>query len=159
MVAVGCSVSIADLLEVFPENADDYIRQAYYLCLKNLMVQLGHIMQRFAPNEKITIFHDWTDHNAAILTAFEATIGVQQWVSRKFYTTIAPLHWQDCVQLQPTDLMAYEIYKATEAQRHTGRKMRRFLRELLGNNAQIAAKYFPKSVLEKIRDGLPLKTD
>ena len=62
MVAVGCSVSIADLLEVFPENADDYIRQAYYLCLKNLMVQLGHIMQRFAPNEKITIFHDWTDH-------------------------------------------------------------------------------------------------
>jgi len=152
LLAIACGVVIPELIEVFPENANDAQEQAYAMSIKVAMMQIGRAMSKYAPYERIVLFHDWGNYNTAALQAFTAQKDDPKFSFGHFFTTIAPLHWQDCPVLQPADLLAYELMKELDRKLSSTRQMRRFLRQLLSKpELPVYAKYVDKQALLKLR--------
>lgn len=67
------------------------------------------------------------------------------------FSTIEPLGWQDCIALQPADLLAFECFKEAEA-RLAGRDSRRSFKALLDTYPfGIHSKTFQKCALVEYR--------
>jgi hypothetical protein len=122
-------VDLDELCEVFPEWAGDRLETAYQVLTRLLMFTIGEDFYKMSrgkaiEQDKITLFHDRTangTYDPTILEAFnwqmfgsEAS-GGGAFEYRSFFTTIAPLGWQDCIALQPADLVAFEVFKEAQA--------------------------------------------
>jgi hypothetical protein len=169
---VAYDVQLDELCEVFPEWANDRIGCAYALLPRFLMYTLGEDFNRMFPGipHKITLFHDRTSshgkHDPAILSAFNEQLGSGFQYSH-YFTTIAPLGWEDCIALQPADLVAFEVFKDAEA-RLCGRPQRKSLKSLMekigihgrtwnkaGLHALRSAMQEDKEFMEKAKRGEP----
>jgi len=125
-----------DICQIFPEWAADRLEAAYFLLTGFLMHQIGSDFKKQSKGTpvKITLFHDRTasdgKYDPTILRAFNQHLNDPTFEQRDFFTTIAPLKWQDSVALQPADLVAFECFKEAEA-RIEARKSRRSYAALL----------------------------
>ncbi|MGB6480781.1 MAG: hypothetical protein WBF15_16935, partial [Candidatus Sulfotelmatobacter sp.] len=66
---------------------------------------------------RVTLFHDRTangQYDGTILKAFNHQLMNEKFEHSKYFTTIAPLGWEDCLALQPADLVAFESCKYAE---------------------------------------------
>lgn len=73
----------------------------------------------------------------------------------RVFTTITPQCWQDCVPLQPADLIAYELFKELDRRLFaSNRNMRRFLKRLIGKTKTvgISSCYFNRRALLRLRE-------
>ncbi len=136
-------------------------KNVYCHLLLQFGVLIGEVMQNRFPNDKVSIFHDHvlaepSQYAYAALTADDCPY-------HNFYVTMAPRIWQDCLELQPADLMAYEGQKAAhlalriEDDRELQAKFRKSLRAMLGGNATLRSQHYPhvfKTILELRRKGL-----
>ncbi|MGB7075407.1 MAG: hypothetical protein WA578_19745, partial [Candidatus Sulfotelmatobacter sp.] len=52
--------------------------------------------------------------DGTILKAFNHQLMNEKFEHSKYFTTIAPLGWEDCLALQPADLVAFESCKYAE---------------------------------------------
>lgn len=130
-------VRIDDVCEVFPEYAKDRLGATYFWLTTFMLIQIGKDLNGTPKNGsaiRFTLFHDRTSgdgsYNPTILRAFNRLKNDQTFSHREKFTTIAPLGWEDCIALQPADLVAFECYKQAEA-RMESRKSRRSFEELL----------------------------
>jgi hypothetical protein len=98
------------MAEELPETKGDPIGVAYDVLLKFLMAEIGSGIVEI-PNGKITLFHERCSYDGTLLASFNELIDDPTFSSRKYFTTIAPMGWEDCVPLQPADLVAYENFK------------------------------------------------
>ncbi len=133
-------IQLNDLCTVFPEWAKDRMEAAYYLLTGFLMVQIANDFKKLSQGApvKITLFHDWTGgngkYNPVILRSFTQKMNDVTFEERGYFTTIAPLQWQDSVALQPADLVAFECFKEATA-RLEARKSRRAYKALIDMEA------------------------
>ena len=72
---------------------------------------------------KYTLFHERCDYDAAYLEGFNVMMNDPTFRGKGLFSTIAPIGWEDCVPLQPADMLAYEAFK--DALRQFNRKDRR----------------------------------
>ena len=56
--------------------------------------------------DRIALIHDRSAHDAVLLQAFRHMKNDGTLIHRKRFTTIAPMGWEDCILLQPADLLA-----------------------------------------------------
>lgn len=134
-------VQMDELCEVFPNAENDRLEAAYYWLTRFLLIQIGKDLDGTPKNGsavKFTLFHDRTGgdgkYDPTILRAFNSLINDPTFSHREKFTTIAPLGWQDCIALQPADLVAFECYKQAEA-RLAARKSRKSFSALLDMRA------------------------
>jgi hypothetical protein len=106
----GCLINIHELVEEWPEANSDPKGYAYEILLGFLMIRIGKSMSRL-PNSKITLFHDRCSYDGIFLSAFNNLMSDPTFIYKHSFTTIAPMGWEDCVALQPADLIAYENFK------------------------------------------------
>jgi hypothetical protein len=82
---------------------------------------------------KITLFHDKTangKYDPIIRRQFNSTSTHPGFEYANLFTTVAPLKWQDCILLQPADLVAFEVFR--QAQNfYEGRKNRKSYEALI----------------------------
>ena len=104
---VGCAAS-------FPEAIKDRLRAAYSILTKLLISSIGHDQGTLDPTGKITLFHDRCDYDKIILQSFKQMTEDPAFAHRQYFTSISSLSWEDCIALQPADLVAYEVFKETE---------------------------------------------
>jgi hypothetical protein len=145
---VGFSLALAELKEEIPEAAKHEAAFGYAIMLKYALREIGNfVATRQKKGTKITLFHDRCDYGAVILQSFQSMLKRQDFGFSKQFTTIASIGWEECVPLQPTDLIAYENFK--ESERHyAGRKRRRSL------DAILSMKQFGGSLTHLDRDTL-----
>jgi len=155
-------VQLDEVCEVFPEWSKDRIETAYNVLTGFLMYMIGEDFEKiprphamYWKDSKITLFHDRTGGNGrydpAILRVFNQQMGDPEFPYRKWFTTIAPMSWEDCIALQPADLVAFECFKEAEA-RIEARKSRKSFKALLDMAAfGIHSKGFDKESLLKMR--------
>jgi hypothetical protein len=154
--AVGYDINIDELCEVFPEWCKDRLEAAYYVLTKFVMMTIGEDFTRMGKDvpAKLTLFHDRTangKYDPTILRAFNEQILDKDFDYARYFTTIAPLAWQDCVALQPADLVAFEVLKDTQA-RLDARKRRKSYTALLDlEEFGIHTRSFTKEVLVLMR--------
>jgi hypothetical protein len=107
----GILINLQELIEEWPEATFAPKDFAYSVLLKFLMSGIGKDMKRHFPNEKMTLLHDRCEYDGVLLSAFNELMGDPTFRYTRYFTTIAPMGWEDCVPLQPADLMAYENFK------------------------------------------------
>ena len=107
----GYLISLQELAEEWPDVAADPMEAAYWLLLRFIMLGIGEGMSAELPNEKITLFHDRCNYDGVLLNAFNTLIKDPTFQYKSCFTTIAPMGWEDCIPLQPADLIAYENFK------------------------------------------------
>jgi hypothetical protein len=157
-------MQLDEMCEVFPEWTKDRLEAAYGLLTIFLMQQLGADFTKFAQGTSghaITLFHDRTGGNSksgkgkydpTILKAFNRMIADPDFAYSHLFTTIAPMSWENCVPLQPADLVAFECYKFAEA-KLAPREVRRSFTALVGTDAfGIHYQNFPRNALVKMRE-------
>jgi hypothetical protein len=112
----GYLINLRELVDEWPETGSDPMGFAYHNLLKLLMIVIGENLNRILPGEKITLFHERCDYDGEILEAFNQLMRDPTFPYQHCFTTIQPVGWEDCIALQPADLMAYENFK--EGLRH-----------------------------------------
>ncbi len=157
MHSVAYTIELDDLCEVFPEWADDRLKAAYGLLPRFVMYTVGEDLYNFGQGHpaKVTLFHDRTGgegkYDPTILQAFNTQMNGSGFRYKDYFTTIAPLAWQDCIALQPADLVAFESFKKAEAEMEA-RKQRRSFEALMNMDAfGIHIKSFNKDILKDLR--------
>jgi hypothetical protein len=161
--AVAIDIDLDELYEVFPEWASsDRLGHAYWVLTKFVMNTIGDDFDTFADGNvtpgkhKITLFHDRTGGNGrydpVILRSFNGQVADPNYEHTHYFTTIAPLGWEDCVALQPADLVAFEMFKEAEL-RLKNLKPRKAFSALLDNRSfGIHKKSFTKAAIEHMRE-------
>lgn len=151
-------IQLDDLCTVFPEWKSDRLEAAYYLLTSYLMHQIATDFKKQSKGEfvKITLFHDWTGgngkYNPTIKRSFAQQKNDPTFEGREYFTTIQPLQWQDCVALQPADLVAFECFKEATA-RIEARKSRRAYKALIDMHAfGIHSKSFNLKFIRALRE-------
>lgn len=157
--AVGYAIDLDDVCDVFPEWAADRIQTAYYLLTKFVMYTTGddfHKLGNGAP-AKITLFHDRTSngkYDPIILEPFNQQVTDANFEYSDYFTTIAPLTWQDCIALQPADLVAFEVYKEAKGRLEARNRRRSFTALLELSEFGIHTKQFTRKILQLMREDM-----
>lgn len=107
----GYLINLQELVEEWPKTNSDPKAYAYSFLLKFLMLWIGKGISRGLPGTKITLFHDRCTYDAVLLTSFNEMMDDPTFAYKNCFTTIAPMGWEDCIALQPADLIAYENFK------------------------------------------------
>jgi len=150
--AVGYVLNLDELCEVFPETRER-LEGAYYVLTKFVMQTIGDDFneQGGGTPARVTLFHDRTPngkYDGTMLRAFNHQIEDANFPHAHYFTTLAPLSWEDCIALQPADLVAFESGKYAE------RKIMRKSFEAMLDLPQfgIHTKMFTKDILQMMRD-------
>jgi hypothetical protein len=144
-------------------------KNVYHHLFRQCVYVIMDAMANQWPDDKVSIFHDFGPFNESAQAAFRALLSDQSLRNREAIVTVAPRRWEDCIALQPADLLAYESQKAA----HLGlaisddaelqRRYRKSLRKLLGGNCTLRGLCFTTffdSILEirKSSKNYPIKT-
>ncbi len=160
---VAITLNLDELTEVFPQCSANRLKCAYSLLTRFVMATVAQDFDKLSNGkarengDKITLFHDrTTGYDATILEAFNVHISTPS-NHGAYFTTIAPLGWEDCVALQPADLVAFEVFKEEEA-REASRKSRKSFKALLDLEAfGIHTRLFNKDCMYQYRELLEAK--
>jgi len=130
---ISYTVDLRHIAEEMPGTKEKSQVIAYILLLHNIMVWIGERLledKRFA-RDRIALIHDRTPrHDSVLLDAFNAMKNDEAFKHRNRFTTITPMGWEDCILLQPADLIAYENFKIIERE-HAGQQRRKIMELLL----------------------------
>lgn len=151
MLAICFGLDRKALREHLADGGDD-LPTAYNLAVRKVMMKIYRAVHR-QEGDRVTIIHsDAPGYNGVIREAFDTMMNDPAYVHyRKVFTTITPLAWQDCIQLQPADLIAFEGFKLVDANlRTTTPKMRRSFQALVGKNVGVAVHYFGEPSIAKL---------
>jgi hypothetical protein len=138
-------VKISDVVQVFPEAKQDPLRACYSILTKFMLDVLGQDIGK----SRITLIHDRNDYNLTILQAFDKMVNDPNFKYGKSFTSITACSWEDCIALQPADLVAFEVFK-----RASGYKRKSFDVLLDLGSFGIRSKRLPLDVLQKIKADL-----
>ncbi|MDW5267331.1 MULTISPECIES: DUF3800 domain-containing protein [Acidobacteriaceae] len=113
---VSHSVKVSELAEVFNIKTHKKMKRACYrLLVQYLMMQIGNDVEsrgRGYEHVRISLIHDrTTGMDNTILDAFNQLKNDETFQSRHRFITIAPMGWENCIPLQPADMIAYESRK------------------------------------------------
>lgn len=117
--------------------------------IQNLL-SISEVMQRVFPEDKLAVIYDRGPYGGAALSAFNSFKNTSSKEKAKYITTIAPRSGEDCVALQPADLIAFEGRKLVAAEKRDPYYFRRSLKRMLGNGNFVRVREINKDVFEKI---------
>jgi hypothetical protein len=104
---------------------------------------------------RITLFHDRTangKYDPTLLKSFNQQILDPNFEYRSYFTTIAPLAWEDCIALQPADLVAFEVYKDAERKLKPRVRRKSYTALLKLSEFGVHTKSFTRDALVKMRE-------
>lgn len=107
----GYLVNLHELVDEWPETSSDPIGFAYDVLLKFLMLEMGQGINSELPDCRVKLFHERCSYDGAYQNSFNALMTDPTFAYKHCFSTIAPMGWEDCVLLQPADLVAYGNFK------------------------------------------------
>jgi hypothetical protein len=136
--SICVDMKLDDLCEVFPEFAADRLHGAYAVSTNALVELLAKDFSRLAGMVgdkvvRLNLFHDRTangKYDPVILRAFNQTIFGLRPDLKEYFTSITSMCGEDCIALQPADLVAFEAFKQAEG-REEARKIRKSFQALI----------------------------
>lgn len=136
--SISYSVPLDDFIEKF-ELGSDYLPACYRDLVKFAMLEITaqiadakQILHSIRPIRYL-LFHERCSHDSLYRAAFKTMMDDPTFKGKEHFSTIAPLGWEDCIPLQPADMIAYETFKEAERQ-FTGRGRRKSLEFLMQSN-------------------------
>jgi hypothetical protein len=154
---ISYSLPINDFIQELSIEGDP-LRYCYREMVKFVMLEIAaqhrDAQKKHGSLKEISfvLFHERCGYDEEYLGAFNKMLADETFAGRYLFRTIAPLGWEDCIPLQPADMMAYEAFKEAE-RKFTGRKRRKSLEILLDSKGIGGrAKQFDVENLKEWRD-------
>ncbi len=156
---ISYSLPVDDFVQELSIEGDP-LRYCYREMVKFVMLEIAaqhrDAQKKLGALKEVSfvLFHERCSYDAEYLLAFNKMVDDPTFAGRGLFTTIAPLGWENCIPLQPADMMAYEAFKEAE-RKFTGRKRRKSLEILLDSKGIGGrAKQFDVANLKEWRDVL-----
>ena len=100
------------LVQEFPETAPNPIGFAYITLLTHMMDRIGDTTLSIYKEDVISLHHDRCDYDAVLQEQFMGLVAEDSnFKHRTRFASLTSETWQDCLLLQPADLIAYENFK------------------------------------------------
>ncbi len=131
LAVASYTLNLQDLVLEFPEAKDNPRPLAHVLLLNHVVRFLAESLlslEKYS-SDRLALVHDRGAYNGVLAEAFRHLQEDETLLNRERLVSITSLGWEDCVMLQPADLVAYENFKAAE--RETAAHKRRKTLELL----------------------------
>jgi hypothetical protein len=142
-------------------DGEDDLKAAYNLAVRKVMMMIHKaVLQEGSAEDRVTIIHsDAPGYNGLIREVFDKMVNdPADDRYRKLFTTITPLKWEDCIQLQPADLIAFEGFKIIDADLGTTiPKLRKSFGALVGQGVKTAIHYFGDASLAELSEKLKIQ--
>ncbi|HKV24194.1 MAG TPA: DUF3800 domain-containing protein [Candidatus Acidoferrum sp.] len=123
MVIVAYTLNLDDIAAEFPEARENCYPLAYIILLNYIVKYIAEKIlgdERYL-QDRIALIHDRGDYDAVLLEAFNRLRQDETLINRERFASIVPMGWEDCVPLQPADMIAYSNFRTIE-RRHDRRK-------------------------------------
>jgi len=150
IVGICSGINLSALKETFDGERDPLVG-AYNLAVRRLMILIHRALKKDA-GHRVAIIHDRTQgYDGVIVDAFNTMLNdpsVPHY--KKLFTTIAPMGWEDCIPLQPADLIAYEGFKAISGDLNSTARMRKSMEKLVGGGVRVMVRYLGKDSLSEL---------
>jgi len=151
-VVIGGSIEL--FLKHFPEDRKRWRQTMYYFSIALVMNELNEIRKFHYPSEKITIFYDGGKLSPMATKAFSSlkNDGPRDGEDvAQHFVTMAPLGWEECLLLQPADLIAFEGMKRVDGHLNGNSAIRRSFAALLGKKVDIGVAVITDAYLREIK--------
>jgi hypothetical protein len=155
VVNMSFSVNLRELYQLFPETQQQSqkarIGGVYRLMTKFLLYQIGAEM---GGRNRFVLVFDRGPYSSYMLEAYNLVLADKGFQHKDCFPSFVAMGWEDCIPLQPADLIAYENFKETD--RHIHPRRRRKTLELLLDLGSYGgrARYLDRGALIAMRDVL-----
>jgi len=151
---VVLGVSVIDYLKHFPSTNKAWRYGLYRLCMWRCLEDVGDVVARCFPGERVAVIHDKGDFDQAAKAAFDMALNGRH---GKVFTTIAPISWESSMPLQCADWIAFDGFKALDVRLHCNTDyLRRSLHKLLGKKHPMYVGYITSNLwpllIQKMRE-------
>jgi hypothetical protein len=151
-VVIGGSIALFQ--KHFPEDKKRWRQAMYYISIALVMNELNEIRKVHYPSERITIFYDGGKLSPMASRAFSSlkNDGPRNGEDvAQHFVTMAPLGWEDCLLLQPADLLAFEGMKRVDGHLSGNSAIRKSFAALLGKKVDIGVAVFTDEYFREIK--------
>jgi hypothetical protein len=162
-IIAAWGASLTELREVYPNYDVKKLRELLYgFCVRHCLNEIGRVMYEYWPDENITFIHDHGQSTKARHSLFkpaqQAFLDAKEdpdpdpWIRQ--FVSFAPMSWQNCLPLQPADMIAYDAFKVIDKRLHVDENaIRRSLEAIHGKDTQMVVGYIkPGGIVEMHKD-------
>lgn len=112
--AVSAGLFPREYEQIISEKGRERLGCSYIVCFKSCVAMIAQEMEirsQFGPDDKFAVILDRNDHESEAVDIFYALKDTTTWPYHRRLATCAPGGWEDHVELQPADLIAYETFR------------------------------------------------
>lgn len=136
----------------FTLEADDFRRGLYGISFKMLLVDVAYFMNAYCRQDKVSVYYDRSNEFGPI-----AECAFNQFMHdptadhmAKYFVDVTPKGWEDCVPLQPVDLLVYECMKRLKQYLNGIEVVSKALRALIGHRVDIYSHGYTQETYEAL---------
>lgn len=168
-IAYSRSIELKPLVRLMPEIAPKPYLYAHAILLQRMMMDIGASFSKANNGDpsgiKISLIHDRSRYAGALQHAFQNLKSKTGFPYADLFTSLTPMGWEDCIALQPADLVAYENFKEvlrqkSEYEKDRTRPMRIPLKEFLSSDSIAGvSKHIGEEAIQEVKNYLDSKTN
>ncbi|MGP8270944.1 MAG: hypothetical protein ACLQLH_12800 [Terracidiphilus sp.] len=148
---VAAAVNMQDMVQIFPLTAGTMLESALGLCVKQVMISLGHVVRKNFARDKLAMVLESGSMDDYANTAFKQMIADKKFKDKNLFSSLSFMP-SKVAGLQAADLIAYESMKRILSLNvKTDAKLRWALRQLLGNKHLGESAYIARKALLALR--------
>lgn len=119
---ISLTISAKDIHYSWPEKTQNPLHFAYYLLFRLMMLTIGENQGKLQMLGKVSLIHERCgEFEESLLKGFNHMQGDANFEYGDIFTTIVPMGWENCVPLQPADLIAYEVFRDAKRRSVSGK--------------------------------------
>jgi hypothetical protein len=140
--AIAVASNMDAIKEVFPKGGESRQRSTYVLCIKQMMVDIAHIMRDHFRGDQVLLVHDHGNWDAEALKGYKLMIDDERWEPRHLFVGLLPMTAPQSVGLQAADMIAYEVFRGVKAKTSSSdAALRGVIQEMLNKEIPISARW------------------
>jgi hypothetical protein len=140
--AIAIAPDMDAIKEVFPKGGESRQRSTYVLCIKQMMVDIAHIMRDYFSGDQVFLIHDHGNWDAEALRGYNLMVNDENWKPRHLFLGLLPLTSPQAVGLQAADMIAYEVFRGVKAKTSSpDASMRGAIQEMLNRQIPMSARW------------------
>lgn len=151
-IATGCNMDA--IQQIWPKGEKKTLqRRTYVLCIKQMMVDLAHIMEEVFPGDRVLVIHDQGSWDDVALEGYNLIIDEAEWPYGHLFEGFVSKSGKgpDAVGLQAADMIAYEVFKGIKAKTVSkDAEMRAVMKEFLNREVPMRARWIDLKAAEAL---------
>lgn len=151
-IGIACGLKIPAIPDVLVNREKIFKTNwaAYRLCMIQNLITLADTMSAIHPDDRVTVIYDRGPFGNAAQSAFESFKRTSQRPRADSVVTMTPMGGEDCVALQPADMLAFEGRKLVGTDKRDPYYFRRSLQRVIGNGLTLRVREITKEALDGI---------